>query len=39
MLLRFFLGKQDLLKVQVGLVEHLLEMNFMLRLGRDRIAH
>jgi hypothetical protein len=25
--------------VQVGLVEHLLEMNFMLRLGRDRIAH
>ena len=31
--------EQDVLKLQVGLLEDLFEMNFVLRLGCDRIGH
>ena len=32
-------GLDDLLELQVGLLEHLLEMNFVLALGRDWVGH
>jgi len=39
MLLRILLVEQDVLKLQVGLLEDLFEMNFVLRLGCDGIGH
>lgn len=32
-------GIDDLLELQVGLLEHPLEMNLVLALGRDRVGH
>lgn len=39
MLLRFFFGHQNILKLLVCFTEHLLKVKLVLRLESDRIAH